>query len=157
MNVRVILCRLAVSAMLCILPGLARAQVFEVNFRAGTVGEYTTSGVPVNPALITGLDVAEGVAVSGDRLFVANAGRISEYTMSGTLVNRALIQVYAPGAIAVSGRFLYVVSTSRGSESSMIGKYTISGETVNASPDLGLGSGTGHRGVRRQAVYFRRL
>jgi hypothetical protein len=140
-NVRIILCGLAMPTALCILPGVARgAQIFAVNFGAGTVSEYTTSGVPLNPTFITGLSFPEGIAISGDKLFVANAGRISQYTTSGALVERALVSgLNGPGAIAVSGKFLYVVSTSRNSESSIIGKYTISGETVNASliSDLG--------------------
>jgi hypothetical protein len=54
------------------MPGTARAQIFVTNdtgdFNTATIGEYTTSGVPVNPALITGLSFPEGITVSGGNL-----------------------------------------------------------------------------------------
>ena len=34
----------------------------------GTIGKYTTSGATVNPALITGLDRPQGIAISGSDL-----------------------------------------------------------------------------------------
>jgi hypothetical protein len=30
---------------------------------SGTIAEYTTSGAPVNPALISGLNIPQGVAI----------------------------------------------------------------------------------------------
>jgi hypothetical protein len=70
---------------------------------AGTIGEYTTSGATVNPALITGGSWTD-IAVSGNKLFVSSfgAGTIGEYTTSGATVNPALISgLDGPGAIAV--------------------------------------------------------
>ena len=59
----------------------------------GTIGAYTTSGATVNAALISGLDLPFGIAVSGSDLFVANidGGTIGEYTTAGATVNAALI------------------------------------------------------------------
>jgi hypothetical protein len=101
MNIRLIVSSLAASAALCVMPGTLRAQIFVVNhqggpFGVGTIGEYTTSGVTVNPALISGLDFSEGIAVSGENLFVVNVaidgtGTIGKYTTSGVPVNPALI------------------------------------------------------------------
>jgi hypothetical protein len=39
------------------------SDLFVTNFLAGTIGEYTTSGAPVNSALISGLDAPAAIAV----------------------------------------------------------------------------------------------
>jgi len=147
MKIRLIVCGLATAAVLCALPGTARAQILVVNSGngapgAGSIGEYTTSGALLNPALISGLTCPAGIAISGDKLFVVNflAGTISEYTTSGALVNPSLISgLNFPGAIAVSGGFLYVSTSAVNVEADMIGKYTTSGATVNATLIPGLG------------------
>src|SRR5438128_12354510 len=72
MNIRLIFIGLAMAAALCAMPKTTRAQIFVTNFGTGTIGEYTTSGVPVNPALITGLSRPLGIAVAAGNLFVAN-------------------------------------------------------------------------------------
>ena len=56
----------------------------------GTIGEYTTAGATVNASLITGLELAAGIAIYGDDLFVTNndatglgpPGAVGEYTLS---------------------------------------------------------------------------
>jgi len=108
---------------------------------SGTVGEYTTSGAVVNPALITGLTTPWGIAVSGDRLFltVRNPDRVGEWTTSGVPVNDSLITGLAgPRGIAVFGTNLYVANDGSGT----IGKYTTSGTVVNAALISGLNSPT---------------
>ena len=82
----------------------ARAdQIFVANGLADTVGEYTTAGAPVNPALISGLSNPFGIAISGSDLFVANFnGTIGQYTTAGATLNPALISgLIGPYAIAV--------------------------------------------------------
>jgi hypothetical protein len=114
MNIRLILSGLAASAALCAMPGIIRgAQIFVVNFGTGTIGEYTTSGATVDPVLISGLSLPEGIAVSGGNLFVTSSnltsdtGRNGEYTTSGATVNPALITTLGgPSGIAVSGKDL---------------------------------------------------
>src|SRR4029450_8521259 len=98
MNIRLILSGLAASAALCAMPATTRAaQIFVTNFQTGTIGEYTTSGATVDPALVSGLSLPQGIAVSGGNLFVTSlnltsyTGRIGEYTTSGTTVNPTLI------------------------------------------------------------------
>ena len=61
------------------------SNLFVGNNDTGTIGEYTTSGVTVNPSLVSGLHVPQGIAVSGSDLFVVNQGNgtIGEYTTSG--------------------------------------------------------------------------
>src|SRR5712692_9297705 len=137
MNMRLILTGLVASAALCAMPGTTRAQIFVTNFDTGTIGQYTTSGVPVNPALITGLSGPVGIALSGGNLFVANGngGTIGEYTTSGATVNPALVSgLNSPFGIAVSGENLFVTNFFTGT----IGEYTISGATVNAALVSGL-------------------
>ena len=112
-----------------------------------TIGEYTTSGATVNAALISGLNVAHGVAVSGSNLFVANngsgnpgTGTIGEYTTSGATVNAALITgLSGPDGIAIDGSDLFVTNALSGT----IGEYTRSGATVNAALITGLSVPTG--------------
>jgi len=86
MNIRLI-SSLAACAALCAMAGTTRAQIFVTNTGSGTIGEYTTSGVPVNPALISGLNYPVGIALSGGNLFVANGlgSTIGKYTTSGAL------------------------------------------------------------------------
>jgi hypothetical protein len=82
------------------------SDLFVVNFNAGTIGEYTTSGATVNPALISGLSLPVGVAVLGSDLFVTNEipGTIGEYTTAGAPVNVPLISgLTTPVGIAISG------------------------------------------------------
>ena len=143
MNIRLIVSSLAVSAALCAMAGTTRAQIFVTNFDAGTIGEYTTSGVPVNPALITGLNGPAEIAVSGGNLFVTNVlgDTVGKYTTSGVPVNPALITgLIGPGGLAVSGGNLFVGSIQNEmSEIFKIGKYTTSGTPVN--PNLIPGGG----------------
>src|SRR2546425_371994 len=130
MKIRLILSSLAASAALCAMPGTTRAQIFVTNFNngnfnAGTVGEYTTSGLgPVVP----------GIAVSGDKLFVSDevSGLIAEYTTSGATVNPNLITgLTFPEGIVVFGGNLFVTSFGTlGSANGTIGEYTTSGATV---------------------------
>src|SRR4051794_21569391 len=124
--------------------GAARADsIFVVNDGSQTIGassvigEYTTSGAPVNAALISGLDSPSGMVASGALLFVANhySGTIGKYTISGETIDPALISGLSdPIGIAVSGSDLFVANFVSGT----IGKYTISGETINPALISGL-------------------
>jgi hypothetical protein len=90
MNIRLTFSGLVAFAALCAMSGTATcAQIFVTNGVNGTVGEYTTSGATVDPALISGLSQPFGIAVSGGNLFVTNflTGTIGEYTTSGATVN----------------------------------------------------------------------
>lgn len=133
----------ATCVLLCATVGTAHGQIFATESaldRPGTIGKYTFSGATLNRRLVSGLLQPEGIAVSGDKLFVADlsAGTIGEYTSSGTTMNRALISgLRGPIGIAVSEGFLYVTNISEGT----VGKYTMSGETVNAALISGLGNG----------------
>jgi hypothetical protein len=136
MNMRVIIACLAASAALCAISGTASAQIFVTNqslLSSGTVGEYATSGEPINPALISGLFEPGGIAISGDRLFVKTGDFVSEYKTSGALVNPSLISgVGGLGNIAVAGENLFVTHDAPFSDSdSAVGKYTTSGATVD--------------------------
>jgi len=120
--------------------------LFETNYAgdgsgSGTIGEYTTSGTPVNASLITGLTGPSGIAVSGSNLFVVNGnfgnnqGTIGEYTTSGTTVSASLITgLNSPFGIAVAGSNLFVTNNAIGT----IGEYTTAGVTVNPALITGL-------------------
>ncbi len=112
----------------------------------GTVGKYTISGKLINANLISGLVTPEGIAVSGNNLFVTDSDGncVNEYTTSGTPVAINLIAgLDAPWGIAISGNYLYVANYAGnergpGAITGWIGKYTISGKTVNATLISGL-------------------
>src|SRR5262249_31348198 len=110
---------------------------------------YTTSGAVVNTALITGLNEPSGIAISGDKLFVANLGTgvIGEYTTSGAPVNVALISGFSgPEDLAVSGDKLFVVNWGDrvGTPGSgTVGEYTPSGVPVNTALITGLTGAVG--------------
>jgi hypothetical protein len=148
-----LLCRYGLASPLAVLLGLtlqlstARADtIFVTNLDnleigAGTIGEYTTDGATVNPALISGLSEPYGIAVSGSNLFVTNfdTGTIGEYTTDGATVNRALISgLSLPYAIAVSGSDLFVTNIFPPVDTGTIGKYTTDGATVNPALISGL-------------------
>jgi hypothetical protein len=110
-----------------------QGQIF-VAGNGGIIGEYTTSGTPVNPFLISGFNYPVSMAISGNNLFTANNGdgTVGEYTTAGVPVNPSLISGlranYLQG-VAVSGNSLYVVNEYDGT----IGEYTTDGSVVNAS------------------------
>lgn len=96
----------------------ARADLLYVtNLGDNTIGEYTTAGAAVNPALVLGLNQPLGIALSGADLFVANlaAGTIGEYNATtGAAVNPALITgLIQPFGIALSGGDLFVANFLR--------------------------------------------
>jgi hypothetical protein len=111
---------------------LAGSDLFVTN-NYGNVVEYTTSGVEVNPALISGLGYGTwGIAVTGGHIFVSNVltNSIGEYNMDGTVVNASLINGFGglgggPYAITALGSDLFVT------DGDGIGEYTTSGATVD--------------------------
>ena len=121
-----------------------RLFIANVGF-GGDVSEYTTSGVLVNPHVVSGFGFLTGIAIFGNKLFAADfgsapgTGTIGEYTLSGMPVDPALISgLTFPTDIAVAGNDLFVVSSNTGT----IGKYTISGETVDPALISGLNDPT---------------
>jgi hypothetical protein len=134
-------CRHLLNALFAVLSGgllisTACADViFVADFNSGTIGEYTTAGVPISPTLISGLNHPLGIVVSGSDLFVANSGSdiIGEYTTAGVPINPALISgVINPRDIAISGSDLFVTTISG------VGKYTTAGVPVNPMLITGL-------------------
>jgi len=120
------------------------SDLFVLNISSGTIGEYTTSGTAINASLVTGLNESPSdLAISGSELFIANAGNntIGEYTLGstpGTIASSkpALISgLVGPQAIAATGADLFVTS---GATTNIVGEYTTSGSTVNASLVTGL-------------------
>ncbi len=143
--------RLVLAAACCALTSVAAHadEILVGNVTpTNTIGEYTTSGATVNPALISlpSPGSPEAITVSGSDVFVAsqccfNPGSISEYTTSGATVNASLVTgLNSVGlGIAVSGSDLFVALTGLGT----IAEYTTSGALVNASLISGLGGPVG--------------
>src|SRR6266496_2751747 len=142
MNIRLILSGLAASAALCAMPETTHAaQIFVTNFGTGRIGQYTTSGATVDPALIITLGGPSKIAVFEENLFVSisnvtsESGRIGKFTTSGATVNPDLIPGLSfPLGIAVSGGNLFVMDSVTGT----IGEYNA---TTGAIVDAALISG----------------
>src|SRR5437773_10837931 len=85
----------AVVAALCLIPVTGRAQIFVTNFGNNTIGEYNaTTGATINSSFISGLDLPQGIALSGGNLFVANYNNntIGEYNATtGATINNSFI------------------------------------------------------------------
>jgi hypothetical protein len=105
-------------------------NIFVLDGYTRTVGEYTSSGSVINAALISGLNVPAGFAVSGNNIFVANDGdgTIGEYTTSGVTINASLISGLAsPNCLAVYGNELFVAG---GLGQDYISVYTTDGTLI---------------------------
>ncbi len=104
------------------------------------VGKYNAStGAAINANLITGLNYADGVAISGNNLFVTNAQTnvVAEYNLStGALINANFIAgLNYPWGLAITGNTLFV-SNALGNT---IGAYNAStGAVINARLITGL-------------------
>jgi hypothetical protein len=126
--------------MLALAPPRAQAaQIFVASLGGNTVGEFDAStGVPINAALISGVNTPEGVIASGGNLFVSSDGNytVGKYTTSGVTVNAALVSgLGSPNNIAVSGSNLFVSNFGGGT----IGEYNaVTGATVNAALITGI-------------------
>lgn len=102
-----------------------------VSNATGSVTEFTTAGVEVNPALISGLGYGtSGIAVADGHIFVGNwiTGTIGEYNLDGSVVDSSLITGVPDGVfqLAAFGSDLYV-GLRLG-----VAEYTDSGALVNA-------------------------
>ena len=123
-----------VLPVLCAAPFGARANLFVSDGAStnGTIAEYSDSGLPLNPSLITGLSSVRDIAISGSELFVlSSTGRVGAYTTSGQTLNASLITgLNSVEAIAVSGNSIFIgTDVNQGT----VAKYTTSGMLVNGS------------------------
>src|SRR5207249_4577811 len=103
------------SLLLCLMSLLAsdvaRGQIFVAG---GTnVAVYNLGGSAINTSLITGLNSATYLAISGSNLFVTstNGGTVGKYTTAGATVNGSFVSgLFAPSDILGSGDTLYVIN-----------------------------------------------
>jgi hypothetical protein len=124
------------AGLIHLLSSSARGQIFVANASGGTIGEYDLSGNPIQPSLITGLNVPYGVAAAGGNLFVisgdsSTTGQMGEYTLSGSPVNASLFSgssLAGAESIVASGTNLFV-----GDYGNSIAEFTASGTTVSPS------------------------
>jgi hypothetical protein len=88
-----------------------------ISSESDKVGKYTTSGAVVDHDLIGGLSIPNTLAVSGNKLFVADIGNgeIGKYTTSGEPLNANLVpEASSVSGIAVFGNSLFVANFSLG-------------------------------------------
>lgn len=125
-----------------IISGLTQASNLAVSgndlfiAEGSTIAEYTTSGVEISGALISGVS-NPSLTISGSNLYVANSnGTVGVYGLGstpGTLTssNADLFSIASGelNGIAVSGTNIFVTNAA----TNTIGEYTTSGGTVNAS------------------------
>lgn len=120
--------------------GTANGQIFVANWANRTIGEYSFSGAPINPALITLPGEGESqinLALGGNgNLYVSDQlnGTVGEYTTSGTAVNASLITGLGfPLGIAVdqNGNIFVTTGSDPVRGNTVIGEYDASGAAVN--------------------------
>jgi uncharacterized repeat protein (TIGR01451 family) len=107
---------------------------------ANTATVTAPDATTVNAGLITGLEIPDAIALSGDDLFVLDfeTNTIAEYTTAGVLVNPALVSgLDRPSGIAISGGNIFVTNGLEGMPG-YVSEYTLSGALVNASLVTGL-------------------
>ena len=115
----------------------ADAQIFVADWRAGTVGEFSTSGAPINSHFASGLVGPYGIAWDGNNnLFVADDHVIRQYTTSGATVNASLISgLPDTWGIASDGNGYLYISLS---QNLSVGKFTTTGAVVDGALIAGL-------------------
>jgi hypothetical protein len=95
----------------------ARADlIYVTNAGNGMIGEYTTAGAAVNPALLTGLSSPYGIAVLGSSLFVAEqgSGKVDEYDATTLKLLASVSGLSSPAGVAVLGSSLFVAEQGSG-------------------------------------------
>jgi hypothetical protein len=130
---------LGIAALWAML-GNAQAQLYVAY--GNTVGEYdATTGAAINGFFITGVEglgSPQGLALSGNILYVASIGGwIGEYdATTGAAINAKFITTAldSPSALALSGNILYV--TNQGNNT--VGAYdATTGAVINAASSRG--------------------
>ena len=89
----------------------APAQIFVGSGFTGTVGKYdTATGAAINENFITGLGSVEGLLISGNTLFTANASIVGAYdTTTGAAINSNFVtSVTAADSLALASNNLFV-------------------------------------------------
>ena len=133
-------------AALWAMPRSARAQLYVSQTgngaNTGTVSEYdATTGAVINANLITGVEQAGAISLSGNILYVANAsafGTVGDYNATtGAAINANLITgLDSTAGLLVSGNDLFVASQGApsGNLLSRVGEYdATTGAAINAN------------------------
>ncbi|HUB81528.1 MAG TPA: hypothetical protein VMB03_22165 [Bryobacteraceae bacterium] len=126
-------------------PALLGNTLYLANYTAGTVSTYNaTTGAAIDANFISGLQNPDGLAVSGNTLFVANQTRSSSTFVPGTIgaydattgavINATFVTgLSSPGNLAVSGSTLFVVNGDMGPNLDTIGAYdVVTGVAINS-------------------------
>ena len=116
----------------------ASAQIYVVDYRAGTVGEYSLSGGNIDPSLITGLQDPWQLRVQGNDLWLSSlnlsndSATVAEYSGSGSLINNNPFpnyQLTTPVGFDLQGNEIFFVDYFAGT----VSEYDTSGNLVNSS------------------------
>src|ERR1700730_5342963 len=145
-NMRFVSLRVLFVLICLVLAGIAEpsdGQIFvSSNDVPSIIGEYTLSGTPINPKLITGIAPPAAITIAGGNIFVANYtfGTIGEYSITGTPINTSLISgLNAPFSLQIDGSLMYVANSAQfQARQGSVGLYTTSGATVKSSFITGL-------------------
>jgi WD40 repeat protein len=122
---------------------LSGNNLYVVSSNAGFIGLYdATTGAAINPSLVTGLSYPEGIAISGNTLYLPSQiqdvfGQINKYdATTGAPISVPFIQGFpstalqVPEGLLISGNILYVAD----SIGNTIGEYdATTGAVINAS------------------------
>jgi hypothetical protein len=132
-----------VSAALAASLASVHAQVFltySLGGSNGAIGEYSPSGAPIDPTLVTGAVGGGGIAVIGSDIYVTNTttGTVGEYTLSGQTINDTLISgLSLPYGITPLGSNLLVCDDGH----QKVAEYTATGTLLNSSFLSGFSNG----------------
>lgn len=113
--------------------GMARCQIFTVDYINGTIGEYNLSGGVINSNLVTTASSYPNTMTEANGvLYVGTGSAVEAYTTSGATVSTSLISV--PNMLPISldvapNGNLYVLDYSN----LKLRVYTTSGAVVNSS------------------------
>ncbi len=135
---------LIAAAALWAMPRTARAQLYVTEVPPGVVlgfvGKYdATTGAAISPSFITGLNGPVGLAVLGNKLFMANffSGTVGKYdTKTGAAINASFITGLSfPIGLVLLGNTLFVSTEGNNT----VGEYDAkTGAAINPSFITGL-------------------
>jgi hypothetical protein len=128
--------------------GTSNGQLLVSTLNPISVNSYSLSGTPLQTPFIPGTQLGwpGDIAVANGYVYVVNnGGSVGKFTLSGAFVATVVSGLFDPWGIAVDGDYVYVASGTAGGVvgTGSVGKYTTSGQTINASLISGLGRSHG--------------
>jgi hypothetical protein len=147
--------RIALLALLAS-TAVSRGQIFVSYGQAtGTIGEFDSSGNPINATLIQGLFGAYGIAIENGTIYSAGPLGINAYSIGGVPEATPLI----PGemnirGIVASGPDLFVIHIGTFGENGAVDEYSTSGAPLKAPLFFSAGPAPMGLAISGDDVYF---